>query len=410
MNLSANKSLSPLIDAVTRNGFCTGCGLCESIAQVGAVQMRISAEGYLRPVVMQALTEQATDEINAVCPGIRVEHLQYNKKNHPIWGPLFSVNTGHAIDPEIRKLGSSGGVISAIANYLLSSGKVDFVAQIATSHSDPLANEMQISYTREDVLRAAGSRYSPSAPLRGLRDLLATGKKFAFVGKPCDVAALRRYAEINSEVKQQVLYMFSFMCAGVPSIKGTHEVIKQLGADIEKVISFRYRGDGWPGMAKAVEDDGKSYEMDYTTSWGTVLNKYLQFRCKICPDGTGEFADIVCADAWYGADGYPDFTERDGRTLILARTAVGQLLLDSTCAANNISITPISVDEIKKMQPYQVERKQMVLGRILATRLAYGTAPIYRNLRLIRASLQTSGLTWLRSAWGTFKRTRKEQQ
>src|SRR3712207_7050821 len=38
-------------------------------------------------------------------------------------------------------------------------------------------------------------------------------------------------------------------------------------------------------------------------------------RCKICPDGTGEFADIVCADAWYGKDGYPDFAEREGRSL-----------------------------------------------------------------------------------------------
>jgi coenzyme F420 hydrogenase subunit beta len=45
-------------------------------------------------------------------------------------------------------------------------------------------------------------------------------------------------------------------------------------------------------------------------AWGEELSNHLQFRCKICPGGTGEFADVVCAGAWYGKDGYPDFTER----------------------------------------------------------------------------------------------------
>lgn len=406
----AEKPLSPLIDSVTRNGFCTGCGLCESIAPVGSIQMHLSAEGYLRPVVLKVLPELATQTIAATCPGIKVEHLPGTRGQHPIWGPIISANTGHAVDPEVRLEGSSGGVISALVIHLLESGQVDFVAQIAVSKQDPLLNALQISTSRSDILHAAGSRYSPSAPLQGLRELLITGKRFAFIGKPCDVAALRQYGEQNPAVKSQIPYMLSFMCAGIPSIRGTHEVITALGATREKVVSFRYRGDGWPGMARATHDNGESFEMDYTTSWGTILNKHLQFRCKICPDGTGEFADVVCADAWYGKDGYPNFEERDGRSLLLARTAIGRALVEAAMVTNTIAVTPLPADEIAKMQPYQVDRKQLVLGRRIATRLAMGRAPHYPNMGLLCASMQAKPIHWLRSAWGTYKRIKQEAQ
>jgi coenzyme F420 hydrogenase subunit beta len=356
------------------------------------------------------LSAATESKIAEVCPGVTVQHPSGIKGYHPIWGPLVKVRTGYATDAETRKQGSSGGVISALLIHLLESGKVDFVAQIATSQQNPLTNELQISRTRADVLRAAGSRYAPSAPLRTLRDLLATGQKFAFVGKPCDVAALRRYSELNQDIKSQIPYMLSFMCAGIPSMQGTYEVLDKLGADRTKLSSFRYRGDGWPGMARAIQTNGQTFEMDYNTSWGTILNRHLQFRCKICPDGTGEFADVVCADAWYGKDGYPDFTERDGRSLLLSRTDTGETLIAQALANHTIQIDDLKIDEIAKMQPYQVDRKRMALGRIIATRLALGQAPLYRRLGLVKASLSSSPTLWLRSALGTFRRAKGEQQ
>lgn len=347
-----------------------------------------------------------------VCPGARVEHVAGRDAGspdyHPLWGPLVGVRAGHSLDTEIRRQGSSGGGISAIAAWLLESGQVDFVAQIAVSRDDPLRNDLQVSTTRADILAAAGSRYAPSAPLAGLRQLLERGQRFAFIGKPCDVAALRRYGLHDPRVGKQVVAMISFMCAGIPSLKGTHELLEKLGADRHQLKSFRYRGDGWPGMARAVQNDGQVFETDYNSSWGTVLNRHLQFRCKICPDGTGEFADIVCADAWYGKDGYPDFAERDGRSLILSRTAMGERLITNALAAGVLAADSLPVDDIARMQPYQVNRKQMVLGRVIATWLARGRAPRYRRLALLRNALQARKIEWLRNAWGTFRRAKGE--
>jgi coenzyme F420 hydrogenase subunit beta len=159
-----------------------------------------------------------------------------------------------------------------------------------------------------------------------------------------------------------------------------------------------------------VQSDGKSYEMDYNSSWGTILNKHIQFRCKICPDGTGEFADIVCADAWYGKDGYPDFTERDGRSLILTRSTFGEALVNEALLAKVIEIENLDVKEISKMQPYQLSRKQVVLGRVMAAGLANKKLVSYKNMGLIKASFSINPITLLMHALGTYKRTKGEIQ
>jgi coenzyme F420 hydrogenase subunit beta len=392
------------IESITTNGLCTGCGMCAAIAPPGHIQMQMNRSGFIRPVALKPLSSATNDAISSVCPGITLSHAKSAVVRHALWGPLISVQTGHAVDPAVRQQGSSGGAISALACHLLKTGRVSFVAQIAVDSTDPLANTLQLSRTPDEVIQAAGSRYGPSAPLQSLADLLSTGEKFAFIGKPCDIAALRQYARINPAVDIAVPYMISFMCAGVPSAHGTVELIQKLGADPQRLKSFRYRGDGWPGMARAVQTDGQRFEMDYNTSWGTILNKHLQFRCKICPDGTGEFADITCADAWYGQDGYPDFTERDGRSLVLGRTERGTELLTSAIQSGAIFVEPLDSPQIEKMQPYQADRKRVVLGRVAATWFARGIAPRYRGLGLLKAALHANPLHWLRNCWGTLRR------
>jgi coenzyme F420 hydrogenase subunit beta len=238
-------------------------------------------------------------------------------------------------------------------------------------------------------------------------ELLDSGKTFAFIGKPCDVAALRQFGRHEPRVKRQIPYMLSFMCAGVPSRYGTLEMLAQLGLTEREVASLRYRGDGWPGKVKAVTHSGDVREMDYATSWGSVLNKHLQFRCKVCADGTGEFADIVGGDAWYGPNGFPDFEERPGRSLVIARTARGQALLDEMLAAKAVNLTPFSPLDLADVQPYQRARKSLVLARLLGLVVATGRATRYRNMRLFRAAYSASPIEWIRNMLGTYRRANR---
>lgn len=391
------------IEWITANGLCTGCGLCAGMFP-GKLKIALRADGYLRPVAHAPLSSEEEAKLFDVCPGTLIQHEAKQHNYHPHWGPLVQVRTGHAIDPTTRHEGSSGGVLSALLIHLIESKQVDFVAHVKAASDDPLGNELSISRSREDVLSGAGSRYAPSAPLAKLSELLAMQGRFAFVGKPCDVAALRRYEKLNPGVSDKVPFMLSFMCAGIPSRKGTLAILDKFGVAPEQVKSFAYRGDGWPGKTTAITHDNKRFETDYSTSWGTVLNRHLQFRCKVCPDGVGEFADVVGADAWYGKDGYPDFAEREGRSLVVTRTPRGETLVQGAKTANAIDMEPLSVEEIAKMQPYQLNRKRLVLSRIAALWLTRRPAPRYVNFPLIRLAFQLSLRENISSFRGTLRR------
>lgn len=392
------------LENVLESGLCTGCGACQSMFPA-KVRVALNDEGYLRPQLAQPLDRRERAQFASTCPGAGLEHRTPEAAYDPLWGPLMATRTGYSLDEGVRYEGSSGGVLSALLVYLLESKKVDFVAHIKADPADPIGNVMSVSRNRAEVLRGAGSRYAPSAPLAQLEELLALGGRFAFVGKPCDVAGLRQYARSRPELAERIPYMLSFMCAGIPSRKGAIAILKKLEVEPAEVASFSFRGNGWPGMSTAVTHSGRRAEMDYATSWGTILNRHLQFRCKICPDGVGEFADVVGADAWYGKDGYPDFAERAGRSLVLSRTATGEKLVGEAVAAGYIAVEALAREEIAKMQPYQENRKKMVLSRLLALRLTGRTTPRYRKLKLLRLALGGGLRENLRNFVGMARRT-----
>lgn len=400
------------IESVVDNGLCMGCGGCVSAIGRPDLRMAMAPEGYLRPTSV-ALSAEEEKTLKAVCAGRSIRHDAGNRQEgsvyHPLWGPITTVATGYAVDPEVRYRGSSGGVLSALAIALVESGEVDFVLSTSADPDDPLGNATMPRRSRADVLAAAGSRYAPSAPLARVEEYLAAGSRFAFVGKPCDVATLRRMARHDSRIDRQVPYMLAFFCAGVPGRHGTLAVLGALGVAPDDVSRFQYRGDGWPGLTRARRHDGSEESMDYNGSWGGILNRHLQFRCKICPDGTGEFADIACADAWYGKDGYPDFSERDGRSLIVTRTTAGQRLLDMAVGEVRIETASLDIGEIARMQPYQVSRKSNALARSAALWAKRRIGPRYGGLSLLRLAMGTRLMEQARNFVGTFRRAGGER-
>lgn len=399
------------ITDVVDSNLCLGCGLCAGMFATPAAQMCLDTDGFARPKQLRPLQPQEARDFSKTCPGIRLEHPTRGPEFQPLWGPIKQTQTGYALDQETRFRGSSGGGLSALATYLLESGRVSGVLHICPSDSSasPFANLPQISRTKADVLRAAGSRYAPASPLSALNTCLEEPGVFAFIGKPCDVAALRALGRLRPDVANKFPYLLSFMCAGTPGLKGSEGVVRAMGLEPSKVINFRYRGNGWPGMARAETADGKSAEMDYDSSWGNILNRHLQFRCKICPDGTGEFADVTCADAWYGDEkGYPTFDEGAGRSLVLSRTVPGIELINDAVTAGYLSVTALPVKDIERMQPYQAERKRMVGARLLGLKLAFAKLPTYIKLDIFSITLQTPFVRMARNAVGTWLRAFKK--
>jgi coenzyme F420 hydrogenase subunit beta len=199
--------------------------------------------------------------------------------------------------------------------------------------------------------------------------------------------------------------MLSFFCAGVPSHRGAEEVLEQLNVDLAELASFRYRGNGWPGHATATKTDGIVASMSYEQSWGDVLARHVQLRCRICPDGVGSFADVACADAWETDEGgSPLFDERDGMSFILTRTSRGEALVRSAMATGRLRAQPAGLGELAAIQPGQYSKAVTGPARLWALRVLGRPTPRFRGFsslrRVRRAGLRTAG----RQFFGTLKR------
>lgn len=383
-------SLTPALARVARGNLCAGCGACAGLVPQ-SIAMETSAPGYLRPVQKGPVTAQEDRLIARICPGLGQSVAAEGRQDSALWGPYVAMQTAWSTDPALRHAGASGGGLSAMLVHLIASGTVDAVVETTASPDLAIGNATVISLDAGDIARAAGSRYAPSAPLADLQRLKADGRRFAFVGKPCDAAALRALIAEDPSFGAVFPVILSFFCAGVPSHTGARGVLAALGAPEAQTTAFRYRGNGWPGRATATLADGSERSMTYHDSWGKILSKHVQHRCKICADGTGVAADIVCADAWESdAAGYPVFAEAEGISLMVARTDLGARLIAQAEAQGRIAAAPFDTASLTAIQPGQRERRRALLARLAALCLAGRPVPRYRGLQIWAAARQNS--------------------
>ena len=398
---------SPALARVMRGRLCSGCGGCALVAP-GRVEMAYDAQGFLRPRQTGALSAEQEAAITRLCPGLGQRVDPGDRPDDVLWGPWLQMRQGHATDAALRHAASSGGALSAVLVHLLEIGTVDGVVQTAADPALPIGNVTVLSDTAAQIAAAAGSRYAPSAPLAGLEAHLAGHRRLAFVGKPCDVAALRARALDDPRVDARFPVMLSFFCAGVPALSGARAVLDKLGVAEAETAAFRYRGQGWPGRATATAPDGSERSMTYHDSWGLVLSRHVQHRCKICADGTGKAADLVCADAWESdAAGYPLFDEAPGVSLIVARTAQGAAILQAAEAAGHLATEAFDPAGLAALQPGQSGRRRALLSRLMALRLLGRPVPRYLGLNLWAAARQAGLRGNLRGFLGMLKRARR---
>lgn len=377
------------VEAIVEQGLCIGCGLCQSVAGTDSIRIVMSEEGGERPIVLKPLDEPVLRLINDVCPGVGVHgYRPGSEPSEPeidtIWGPTRFMAIGHATDPAIRHHASSGGALTALGTYLLQSGAVDFILHVAASREQPLRTVRHLSFDAAQVIEASGSRYGPAAPLVDFREILDRGQRFAFIGKACDISAIRNYARVDARVDQLLRYTLNFYCGGVSEFGKTVDYVRRIGRTEEDVSALRYRGDGCPGDMVMTTHDGLEHRFSYNEMWSDEKRWQLQFRCKICPDALGDLADVSVADVWPG--GKP-ITDEIGFNGFIARTERGQALLDAAVRDGAVTLTEgLGYDGLVLAQGSQMHKKQGLEARYAAMRDAGIAPPVALRLRLDEAA------------------------
>lgn len=379
-------SAAPLtLDQIVENGLCIGCGLCRSIAGPENVELVMTPEGRERPVARRLLSRTTLERINAVCPGTRIGSCSSPSAaeatmQDTVWGSAARLTIGYARDPLVRYRGSSGGVLTALGQFLLTSGRVKFILHAGASKSAPMRSERRLSFEGAAVLDGAGSRYGPAAVLGDFSEVLDRAQPFALIAKPCDITAARNLGRVDPRVERYMRYALTLVCGGASDLRKSAEVLQHFHIRENDLALFRYRGYGNPGLTRLETRDGRAFELTYQQLWEDESKWMIQPRCRICPDAIGLEADIAASDVWPG--GSP-VAEDEGFNGIIVRTARGLELYEAAVAAGALTIErAVTFADFDRFQPHQVRKRRAVWARLRGIELAGKPVPVVTGLGL----------------------------
>lgn len=380
---------------------CTGCGVCAYLEPESYRMVDVPDVGR-RPLPIAAVNGRPSPGVRA-CPGRALPRPAGRAQNAPLeglWGPVLAVYECWSTDPVLRHRGSSGGVISALSAHAVASGLARGALQVRASPETPMENEVVLSTTREDIVSAAGSRYSPASPAAHLDLVEDADGPCVVVGKPCDIAATRGAQGLRPRLDSNVGLTIAMFCAGTPSSRGTEKLVEQLGVAAQDVARLDYRGEGWPGRFRLRTRGGHERSLSYDEAWGHTLHRHRQWRCMVCPDHTGESADLSVGDPWYR----PVAPDEPGRSLVIVRTERGRAALDAALEEGAVAGHEVPVERLPESQPHLASTQRAVWGRVLAMRLAGLPVPRFagrRGMRLwaglpLRQKVSSVAGTWRR--------------
>lgn len=404
---------APSIQDIVESHLCSGCGACAFHYPL-TLRMADTLDHGRRPVSSDKNGNACSHcPADAICPSVGLPVLESHKELAGIkelrqsWGTVLEIWEGFSTDDEIRFRGSSGGVTTAVALHEIEQAGKEGVVHVRARQDAPLLNETVVSKDRDSLVQGAGSRYAPASPCDGLEAIASASKPCVFVGKPCDVAGAAKARRQDSELDRNLGLTIAIFCAGTPSLRGTTELAKSLGAlNPESIKKIRYRGEGWPGKMAVTYQDPKSGEtktnsVDYASGWGNILQRHRQWRCHVCADHTGEHADLSIGDPWYRPVGKGD----PGRSLVLVRTEKGKRALHQAMKDGYLEMERCEPWVLDASQEHLLRTQASVWGRTLVSRLAGVAAPKYPFRR--RLALWLSKLSWkqkVSSIFGTYKR------
>ena len=278
---------------------CCGCGACASVCGKNAITMQADNEGFLYPLINNDLCVDC-GLCSKACP-VANERINAEK-------PLRAFGFKHSED--IRKKSSSGGLFTAISDYVFERGGVVYGAvfdenfQIIHSRAE---NECE-----RDLMR--GSKYVQSdmtAVFKSAGKDLEDGKPVLFSGTPCQVAAIRKYIGENKN-----LITCDIICHGVPSPvvwNGFLEMIKKRECADVKSVQIRDTANVWGEYVTAVEfENGKKLSTkEYIGLFSS--NCCMRPVCHQCKYTTyNRESDFTLADFWGIDKKYPEFSDKNG--------------------------------------------------------------------------------------------------
>ena len=294
------------------------------------------------------------------CPGKGLNYPRLNlsvfgrEADHPLIGCYESLSVGYAADPEIRRRGASGGVITQCLLHLLERDLADGVVALKNGHPRPWIASPVIATTSTEVLTTCQSVYVP-APVNTILDQMAHFEgRLAFVGLPDQVASIRELQRLGHTDACKIKFILGPYTGTAMYLGAVQSFLRSHGIrQLNEIKTLRYREGEWPGYLEITLKSGrviraKKFYYNY------LIPFFITRSTLYATDFTNELTDISVGDAWH-----PDYENRGGGfSVVTARTAAGQTLLDAMQADGRLILDPLTLDKALSMHGHMLDFKK----------------------------------------------------
>jgi coenzyme F420 hydrogenase subunit beta len=319
------KTFFNLIQEVQKEGKCSHCGGCVTFCSAisyGALSM--DSQG--KPIFNDINKCNECELCYAICP--QTHELDEEIKENAQWvaplGPVIHHSVTRANDPEIRRKGTDGGVITAILTHLFNTGKID--GAIVSRHT-PHGRVPYLAKTQQEILEAAGSHFGDSQgmyqfskeydtfspSIKALGELKAFPmNRLAFVGTPCQINTIRKMQALGIVPSDSISLCIGLFCSG------NYFFHDKLFAQLEEKYQFSY-GD----VEKINVKDSFIFSLKSGEQIQIPIPELRPIKrgaCDFCADFSAEYADIS-----FGGIG-----AEDGWTTAIIRTPRGKNVMEDS--------------------------------------------------------------------------------
>ena len=299
---------------------CCGCTACMSVCPTQAITMVADEEGFAYPNIDQGLCIDCRLCVK-VCPLVG-DRAPSNCEQPTVYAAKHN-------DDRIRFNSSSGGMYTAISDYILNLDGIVYGA----GFDDNFAVRHQRAETAGERDKFRGSKYVQS-DLQGafweIKKELLGRRVVLFTGTPCQNAGLRSF--LGEDFVN--LYLCDIVCHGTPRPvvwKSYVEFCERKRKSKMKEYYFRFKGNGWHSHTeKAVYINGREDSTSpLSQSYKNLFHAHLPLRpachdCKFC--NFFRPSDITIADFWGIDKNMPEFDDNLGVSLVLINSPKGSKL------------------------------------------------------------------------------------
>jgi coenzyme F420-reducing hydrogenase beta subunit len=224
-----------------------------------------------------------------------------------------------------------------------------------------------------EILAGAKSRYYPIETSEILQIVRTQPARYAFIGLPCFVKAIRRLQQQDSLFRERVKFCIGLVCGHLKSAAFADCFAWQMGIQPGelKEIDFRVKLPNRSAGDYGVYSKGQSHSDTRPTrelvgsNWG--FNFFRNSACDFCDDVFAETADVAVGDAWlpgYEIDGA-------GNSVIVIRNpAIGDLILNGI-NTNRLNLNVATQEEISLSQAGGLRDRREGLGYRLARKVSH---------------------------------------